>query len=454
MEVGVHAHAGVADDDLHAATGQVNLVGRDERPGDADPSLVGGELDGVGDQVREDFAEDVRVGFNHREGGQVESQGEAAVGERFLEAEANVPRQRGRVHRLDVELQGARVDLGDVEHRIHDLVQAQGAFVQRSDRLPDVLVEAAVFEQHFDVAAHDGERRAEFVRGDGDEVAFGLVETLKVAVDLVEVAVGLAQLVVEFEQVFHETGVFERDGGLVGERGHGDKLLVAVALTRKFRAEGQHPDPAAVGEDRRVDLGLEAVEPFALEAGDVFEFLQQVEVELKKRLRLPPQMDRDGVVLLQLERQDLPLAVGPRGAQPMDAASACGGFGVHQKEEAAFEFHRLDDESHRHVGETLHVEDVADGLAVLMEGAAGVGGLDVQKTVHHAAHESEQGGEQQSQQQGDGRADDERIVIGRGAEQGLDAERAGDVEDHDQQRGDNVDQRAAEDETRVGQVVS
>ena len=223
-----------------------------------------------------------------------------------------------------------------------------------------------VFEQHVGVAAHDGERGAQFVRGDGDEIAFGLVETLQVVVGLVEIAVGLAQLVVEFEQVFHETRILERDGRLVGKRADRDEVRIAEALGGEFRAECQQSDPAAVGEDRRVDFGIEAVEPLAFERGNILEFGKQVEVKLRKRLPVPRQVLGDGAVLVQQERQDLTLAVGAGRAQVVDAASAGGCLGVHEEEEAALEFHRFDDDANRHTGEALHIQDVADGFAVLM----------------------------------------------------------------------------------------
>ena len=49
-EIRIHAHARIADNDLHAAIGQVNQV-RDDAAGDADLSFIWGEFDGIGGQV-------------------------------------------------------------------------------------------------------------------------------------------------------------------------------------------------------------------------------------------------------------------------------------------------------------------------------------------------------------------------------------------------------------------
>ena len=88
-----------------------------------------------------------------------------------------------------------------------------------------------------------------------------------------------------------------------------------------------------------------------------------------------------------------------------------------------------------------------------MQGAPRVRDLDAQEFIHHALHQAEQGRKEQRQQDGDCRAGDQRIVVGYRAEQRLDAERADQVKGHDQQGGDNVNERAPQNEARVGQVM-
>ena len=98
----------------------------------------------------------------------------------------------------------------------------------------------------------------------------------------------------------------------------------------------------------------------------------------------------DGLVSMSELEHDLvnrlSVAASLRRSQSEDAFSVLAGFGIHEEEKAALELHRLDDQPNGHTGQFLHVENVADGFAVLMEGAARVRAVDAQESVHEALH--------------------------------------------------------------------
>lgn len=56
------------------------------------------------------------------------------------------------------------------------------------------------------------------MRSNTDEIGFGAVDAFQIAVGFVERMIGLAQFLVQPHQVLNQTGIFQRDSGLVGER--------------------------------------------------------------------------------------------------------------------------------------------------------------------------------------------------------------------------------------------
>ena len=186
-----------------------------------------------------------------------------------------------------MELQRACVDLRDVEHRVHDLVQAARPFGDAFEHFMDRGRKCLVFHQHFGVADDRGQRGAKFVRGNADEIGLGLVEALEVAVGFVEGAVGLSQFGVELDQVFDETGIFERDRRLVRESRESDQVFLGITVAADLCAEGQHANPFTFGKDGEIHFGFEVVEPLTLGGRNRPKCREQVEVVLKKRALLP-----------------------------------------------------------------------------------------------------------------------------------------------------------------------
>ena len=62
-----------------------------------------------------------------------------------------------------MELQGTRIDLGDVEHRVHDLVQAPRTLGNTLEHRMDRGRQRLVFVQHFRIADDRGQGRSQFV---------------------------------------------------------------------------------------------------------------------------------------------------------------------------------------------------------------------------------------------------------------------------------------------------
>src|SRR5262245_14076523 len=64
---------------------------------------------------------------------------------------------------------------------------------------------------------------------------------------------------------------------------------------------------------------------------------------------------------------------------------------IHQKQKAARDVHTLDDEPHRHIGKSLHIENVADLLAIRVNGAGGMELIQSKPAVDQSAHNRKQG---------------------------------------------------------------
>jgi len=92
---------------------------------------------------------------------------------------------------------------------------------------------------------------------------------------------------------------------------------------------------------------------------------------MKKRALFRRQVFGNGMIASKRDDPNLSFALIPHRAQTVELFTV-EDVGINEEEEAARDIHRFDDETDRHVGETLHIEDVADLLAVRVERAAGI----------------------------------------------------------------------------------
>ena len=104
-------------------------------------------------------------------------------------------RELGEVHRLRVQLDRAGVEPREVEQVHRQLLQPRDLLAHRLEELaPRVLVEVLVLEQ-LDEAAQREDRRAQLVRGGGDELLARDVDLPQLLLHLVERVRELADLV-------------------------------------------------------------------------------------------------------------------------------------------------------------------------------------------------------------------------------------------------------------------
>ena len=204
-----------------------------------DLPIVGRKFNRIGQQVLEQFFKQIWICLCQWKDRNIDRQCLFAFLDRCFQTIAHFLDQARSVHRGQVKLQRTCVDLRDIEHGVHDLVQTLRPFGDASEHRVDWRRKCLVFHQHFGIADDRGQRCAKFMGGNADEVRFGLVEAFEVAVGFVEGAVGLSQLGVELDQVFDQTRVFERDRRLVCESGQRHKVVLRIAVPADLCAQGQ-----------------------------------------------------------------------------------------------------------------------------------------------------------------------------------------------------------------------
>ncbi len=149
----INPHPCIADDNFHPTFRQVAVVGGQLAAGDGDFAAVRRKFDGVNHQVVEQFPQGIRVSFDRRQLRQVEGQFLAAFTGRFGKLLRHRANQLGHKNILFLQFKRTRVHLGDVEHRIHDFMLAQGTLMNTLDQLADIFGQVRFFEQHFSITA-------------------------------------------------------------------------------------------------------------------------------------------------------------------------------------------------------------------------------------------------------------------------------------------------------------
>ncbi len=266
-------------------------------------------------------------------------------------------------------------------------MQAARPFGDAFEHLMDRGRKGLVLEQHFGVTDDRGQGCAKLVRGDADEIRLGLVEAFEVAVGFVEGAVGLAQFRVELDQVLDETGVFERDRRLVGESRKGHQIILGITVAADLCAKGKQPDPFPFAEDGKIHFRFQMVEPLPLRRRHGSKNRKQVQVILQERALVQHQLLYDGMIAPQRKGFDLPFSLVAHPAQAIGFLRIAGQLRIDQEQEAARDVHRLDDESHGHIRQPLHIENVTDLFAIGMQSAARMELLDVQPAIDPAPDE-------------------------------------------------------------------
>ena len=94
----------------------------------------------------------------------------------------------------------------------------------------------------------------------------------------------------------------------------------------------------------------------------------------------------------------------------------CLAFPIHKKEEAAFDLHGFEDDANRDARQAIHIQNIADALAVLVDGAAGVVMVAFCPVIDRARDQPQKRRKDDGQQQ---RNDGARQQRGNGFEEGL-----------------------------------
>ena len=155
------------------------------------------ELERVGDQVEDDLLPQVRRhvdGLGQRRAVHRELEARALHG--GAEAGRRVLRQRGQVRGHEALLLGARLQLRQVQERVHQLEQAPGVAVHPLHLLADLVRQGARTpgEQVLRGAQHQRQRRAELVADVGEELRLEPVQLAQLLVRHAQLLVGLLDL--------------------------------------------------------------------------------------------------------------------------------------------------------------------------------------------------------------------------------------------------------------------
>ncbi len=196
--------------------------------------------------------------------------------------------QGGRIDRDKMELQRASVDLGDIEHQVHDLVQTLRPFGNTFQHLMCIFggrEPSSISISVYPIMVVSGVRSSCEAMLMKSDLVWSRRSRSRLA--LSRVAISLSQFGIELDQVIDQTGIFESDRGLVGESRKRDQVLGGIAVAADLRAERQHTDPFPLREDRQIHFRLEVVEPLPLSFGNRSKCRKQVKVILKKRTTLP-----------------------------------------------------------------------------------------------------------------------------------------------------------------------
>ncbi len=245
----VDADAAVFDGDQH----EVAFL----PPGNINAPAVRRVFDGVQHDVAERLHQPLRIRLDGRQVAQAARRKHQAalldrLGERLNRQAHDVFDAGGgeaQVHRVHVEL-------AHVEHcadQVFEPVRRLAQICRHARRL--VLVEHPLFVHGFHdvgVAANLGERGAQFVRGDGDEIGLD-------AVELFELLFGGLQRAVEFglfgfaaAQIGHQARIAQGDTGLVRQRHQQVEVLGGVGIVGGFGPTAQNADGPPLHDNRGI----------------------------------------------------------------------------------------------------------------------------------------------------------------------------------------------------------
>ena len=151
--------------------------------------------EGVVEQDTDDLPHPVGVGDgDHRPIRRAQLQARAAQVGAGAELARHVARQRAEVDAVDRHHDAAGVELGEVEQVGGELGQSLDLLAHRAHELGPLLGARVLLVEQLDEAAEAEDRRAQLVRGVGDELLAGAVELGEAALHLVEGAGELAEL--------------------------------------------------------------------------------------------------------------------------------------------------------------------------------------------------------------------------------------------------------------------
>ena len=177
LAVGRDADAGIRHLDLDARAARTRANGH---------ATAFGELDGVADQVVQDLLQPVLVRIHRRQvvrHGVAQRQA-APADQRGSQCQHHVDHHT-KIHRSDVQAQLVAADLRQIEDVVDQGRQARSAGDDEPELVTRLVAKwaAAAVEQRFGQAEYAHERRAQFMRGVGEELVLQRVESLQRTVD-------------------------------------------------------------------------------------------------------------------------------------------------------------------------------------------------------------------------------------------------------------------------------
>ena len=246
-----HADAVVAHRERQAAIRAA--AGAEVDPAAA--TLAGGELDRVAGEVGEDllYAQPVGQHLPGEVGVDEDLEGDAALLRHRLQGVADALDELDQAGRVQVELEVAGLDLGEVEDVVDEMEQGRRGVAHDIDHLGLLVVQPAVGE-HVDQAGHAVHGGADLVAHGGEEVALGAVGGLGGGERLAQLArAGLDQvleaLAVVVQLRLHAARggdvLLDRDvvGGLAGVVVDRDDVGALVVFLAVLVAVVQHAGP-------------------------------------------------------------------------------------------------------------------------------------------------------------------------------------------------------------------
>src|SRR5271169_2539067 len=94
---------------------------------------------------------------------------------------------------------------------------------------------------------------------------------------------------------------------------------------------------------------------------------KQINVILKNRSVIPCEVERNGTILRQANRNNLSFFRVSDGAQLISQETVRIAVLIHKKKKSALDAHVFHDDANSNTGETFHFQNIADAFAVFLQ---------------------------------------------------------------------------------------